>query len=241
MLANAHRLGESVDKVIWAGAGLADQLSIAWVLALARHFGVDESRLYVVQFERLGTGQVVLSTGELSADRIRESSPGAAQIVEVGISEYDKAWAAYTSNDPADLSRYLKSPTQSPVLHRAMRSLVLRYPDKQSGISYCDELILKYTCEKGPLAARVVGYAMGFNESMDNLGDSYVFSRVVRLSQKSLNAPLLQLSGDAKVVRLKMTLSCPSLRGDVYEHFCEEKSFLGCNCRRCFGAGDRGD
>src|SRR5262245_4459272 len=53
LLANAPRLAEQGDKVIWAGAGLPDQLTISWVAVLARMFGANESDLHVVQFERL--------------------------------------------------------------------------------------------------------------------------------------------------------------------------------------------
>lgn len=82
-----------------------------------------------------------------------------------------------------------------------MRSLVLRYPDKKTGLSYCDEQILKYAAEKGPQVARVVGYTIGFYEAMDSLGDLYVFDRVRRLSQHVLATPLLEFSGDQNKMR----------------------------------------
>src|SRR5258706_7629569 len=46
LLANARRLTEPNDKVIWAGAGLPDQLTIAWVLVLGRLFGLKEPTLH---------------------------------------------------------------------------------------------------------------------------------------------------------------------------------------------------
>jgi hypothetical protein len=60
LLANASRLTEPADKVIWAGTGLPDQLTICWVAVLARMFGAAESGLHVVQFERFGPKQYVL-------------------------------------------------------------------------------------------------------------------------------------------------------------------------------------
>jgi hypothetical protein len=153
LLANAKRLAEPTDKVIWA------------------------------------------------ADRVLECSPGAHPLHDAEISEYRAAWAAYISSDPTDLSRYLDIPARQPILQRAMRSLVLRYPDKSTGLSYCDELILKYAAEKGPRVARVVGYTIGFYEAMDSLGDLYVFDRVRRLSQHALRTPLLEFSGDRNKMR----------------------------------------
>lgn len=139
--------------------------------------------------------------GELSPERIIEFSPGAKPIGDVEISEYRDAWATYTSDNPSDLLRYLDSRARQPTLQRAMRSLALRYPDKKTGLSYCDELILKYAAEKGPRVARVVGYTIGFYEAMDSLGDLYVFDRVRRLSQHVLTTPLLEFSGDQKQMR----------------------------------------
>src|SRR5689334_15399092 len=66
LLANARRLAEPGDKVLWAGAGLPDQLTISWVAVLARMFGANESDLHVVQFERIGPKQYVRMMGELS-------------------------------------------------------------------------------------------------------------------------------------------------------------------------------
>src|SRR4029453_5784757 len=77
LLANARRLTEPNDKVIWAGAGLPDQLTFAWVVVLGRLFGVKEAALHATQFERLAPNQYVVGMGELSADRIIEFSPGA--------------------------------------------------------------------------------------------------------------------------------------------------------------------
>jgi hypothetical protein len=201
LLANASRLAEPGEKVIWAGAGLPDQLTISWVAVLARMFGASESDLHVVQFERLAPNQYIRGTGELSPESIVEHAPEASPLRDVEIAQYRDAWAAYISNDPSDLSRYLDSPARPPILQRAMRSLVLRYPDKKTGLSYCDELILKYAAEKGPRVARVVGYTIGFYEAMDGLGDLYVFDRVRRLSQHVLATPLLEFSGDQTKMR----------------------------------------
>jgi len=201
LLANASRLAEPGEKVIWAGAGLPDQLTISWVSVLARMFGTNQSDLHVVQFERLQPNQYVLGMGELSPDSIIEHSPEASPLREAEIAEYLDAWATYISKAPSDLSRYLDSPARPPILRRAMQSLVLRYPDKNTGLSYCDELILKYAAEKGPRVVRVVGYTIGFYEAMDSLGDLYVFDRVRRLSQHVLTTPLLEFSGDQKQMR----------------------------------------
>lgn len=93
LLANAPRLAQADEKVIWAGAGLPDQLTIAWVAVLARAVGASESDLHVVQFERLRPNQYVLGMGELSAESIVEHSPGASPLGEAEIAEYLDAWA----------------------------------------------------------------------------------------------------------------------------------------------------
>jgi hypothetical protein len=201
LLSNVQRLSDVADKIVWAGMGLPDQFSLAWVTFLFRCFGFDSSALHVVQFEHLQSGQAVLGIGELSAERMREYSPSPTRLITDDIAEYQKAWTVYTSNDPADLLSYLNTPARIPVLHRAMQRLVYRYPEKRSGISDCDEQILKYTLEKGPRAAQIVGYTMGFNQSEDCFGDSYLFARLRKLSRDELKSPLLTLSGDPTNMR----------------------------------------
>jgi hypothetical protein len=201
LLANHERLAEPEEKLFWVGAGLADQLSVCWGLTLAHSVGAHASFFYVAQFEHLGPNQTVLGMGELSAERIKEYWPGELQLSEDRAADYRKAWMAYTNDDPSGLATYLESPARNPVLHRAMSSLVLRYPDTRSGLSYCDELILQYAQEKGPRAVRVVGHAIAYNESLDSLGDAYVYYRARRLARESLSRPLLQISGDANNMR----------------------------------------
>src|SRR5262245_42547205 len=60
LLANTPRLAQAGEKIIWAGAGLPDQLTIAWVAVLARSVRANESDFHVVQFERLRPNQYIL-------------------------------------------------------------------------------------------------------------------------------------------------------------------------------------
>ena len=194
LLANANRLVQPGQKIVWAGAGLPDQLTIAWVVVLSSLQSSEECGLPLVQFERLQPRQYVIGMGELSVDKIRDFCPEPLALGDIGTTEYAKAWNIYTSDDPTELAEYLQSPVRQPILQRAMQSLVLRYPDMKTGISYCDELILKYANEKGPNAAKVVAYTMGFYECMDSLGDAYVFDRIHRLADESLETPLLKIT-----------------------------------------------
>lgn len=82
-----------------------------------------------------------------------------------------------------------------------MRSLICRYPDSRSGLSECDTRLLEHTVEHGPLTARIIGYTMGDNETPDQVGDSYLFYRLLRLGSPNLPSPLVSFTGDTNAIR----------------------------------------
>lgn len=192
LLMNAARFKQDGDVVVWIGLGLQDQLLLAWVAFLFDRLNADPSKLYVVQFEELRPGQRILTVGELSPENIREKHPAPRQLDPHEAAELRQVWKVYTSSDPADLASYVRGRSSMPHVQQAISHLVNRYPDIRSGLSECDERLLQYTNEKGPVAARIVGNTMGYNDSLDGLEDSYLFYRLVRMA--NMKTPLVSLT-----------------------------------------------
>lgn len=200
LLMNADRLATK-DVVAWVALGLHEQLVLSWVVFLFDVNGFDASNLNVIQFEMLRPNQRVLSTGEISPENIVKYQPQPQQLGSRELDELRRAWKVYTSDDPTDLSTYIGEPGPLPALHSAMACLILRYPDAQSGLSYWDERLLHYTNVKGPKATRVIGYTMGYNETLDYIGDLYLFRRLVALGDAGLRSPLLSITGNTQNMR----------------------------------------
>jgi len=196
---NARRLAEAERVVVWVGAGLREQLLLAWVVYLFDVVGADVSKLRLVQFQKAGFKYEVRGIGELSPENIRDRYPGARSFNPVEVDELRRAWSVYTSSDPSDLATYISRTSSLSVVHRAIRNLIYRYPDKRSGLGIWDEHLLRYTVEQGPKSLRVIGHTMGYVESLDSPGDFYLFQRLVRLNR--LKTPLVSLIGDPSDMR----------------------------------------
>ena len=201
LLMNAERLGQETPVIVWVACGLPEQLLLAWVIFLFDRLRLDMSKLSVVQFEKLRPRQRVLAMGELSPENIREFYPEPRHLNSEEAEELRRAWRVYTSSDPTVLSRYVAETSPMPLLHQAVGQLVYRYPDVQSGIGVWDERLLHYTMEKGPAGARVIGYTMGFSETLDQVGDSYLFRRLIALGSADLASPLISITGSARTMR----------------------------------------
>jgi hypothetical protein len=189
-------LRDAPSIAIWLGTGLADQLQLAWLVQVLRLLGADPAKLGTVQFSGVGrkvfevVSVAVLNPAEIAAH------PPAAPLTEAAIAELDAAWAAVTAPDPAALVDYLASSSGAlPLLSRAVRTLLDRYPDHGSGLGVCDRQLLKWTAAKGPSAVGIIGHTMGYAmDGADWVGDVYLFHRLRRLGAAGLPHPLLTLN-----------------------------------------------
>ena len=198
LLMNAERLHQGRAIAVWAGQGLPEQLLLAWVVFLFDRLELDLSKLAIFQFETLRPMQDVLSLGELSPEDIRGYKPAPHQLSPEEAEELRRLWQVYTSDDPAALARYATGSSAMPIAHRAVRELLYRYPDVRSGLGIWDECLLRHTLDKGPGAARVIGYTLG-SMSLDWQGDMHLFHRLVAMA--SVRSPLISLTGSHKTMR----------------------------------------
>lgn len=201
LLMNADRLGQESLVIVWVGCGLSEQLLLAWVIFLFDQMTVDTSKLQIVQFESLSPNQRILGMGELSPDNIRQFRPEPRRLNSEEIRELRRVWHIFTSSDPTVLATYVAKTSPMPLLHQAVCQLVYRYPCIRSGLGIWDEKLLHYVAEKGPAATRIIGYTMGYNKTVDQVGDFYLFQRLIDLGNVALASPLISISGNARNMR----------------------------------------
>jgi hypothetical protein len=198
LLMNVERLARENAVVVWVGQGLPDQLLLAWVIFLFDRLNLDPSKLLIVQFEKLPTGQEIFSTAELHPESIRDSHPEPRQLESQEVRELKCLWKVYTSDDPAVLTRYVAENSPMPIAHRAASRLLYRYPDIQSGLGVWEEYLLRHTLKHGPRALRVIGHTM-VSESLDRQGDMYLLHRLTRMAAP--RSPLVALTGSPTEIR----------------------------------------
>lgn len=192
LLMNAGHLGAGNEIAVWIGTGLPDQLNLAWTVFLCEGYGVDLAKLRVIQFER-HKSRLIRAMDQVHPDTIRDHYPPPRALTDVELDELRRAWRVYTSADPADLADYAAGTSPLPFLHEALSALLLRYPDRKSGLGALDETLLRDVKRHGPKAARIVAGTMAGNDGPDRQNHDYLFWRLLRMGK--LEAPLVTVGG----------------------------------------------
>jgi hypothetical protein len=199
LLGGTQALREVESIVLWLGVGTAEQLLLAWIVQLLKLVG-SCAKVHVVQFTRDGNFNA-WALGLLNPEQIKQHAPAEPLSAETAV-ELESLWRRVTSTEPAGLLSVLSE--ESPRLRHARASLqplVHRYPDHQTGLGRWESELLRYTKEKGPRVARVIGHTIGQNFDADLVGDWYLLARLRRLAGSELAHPLVTMSGDSYNMR----------------------------------------
>jgi Domain of unknown function (DUF1835) len=203
VLSGTQDLRDAEHLTLWLGTGLAEQLLLAWLIQLFRVIDVDYNKLRIIQFSTDPQRHYeILGIGMLNTDRLK-AHPKPSSLDEVAIDSLDRAWNAVTASTPDQLEEFLAAaPGPLPFLQRSLQSLIFRFPDVDSGLSLWDFELLRQVVEKGPTAAKVIGFAIArLIDNLDYVGDAYLFARLKRLGEPSLKQALVSLKGNLAEMR----------------------------------------
>jgi hypothetical protein len=203
LLSSLTRLRDADAIVLWLGTGTSDQLLLAWIARLLELADLGSpSRLAVVQFTAFGKREHhAWSVGLLNAEEIA-GHPAPVQLSMDAVPELRRCWAAITAREPTPLLSFVaESSAHLPFLQPSLRALLDRFPDRRTGLGRWDTELLKYANEHGPSVARAIAYTLVDHLDADMVGDGYLLSRLRRLADPALPHPLVELVGDATVIR----------------------------------------
>ena len=203
LLANLPALRAAERIVLWIGAGLDEQLLLAWVVQLLRAADIAPSRLRVVQFHRTERGHEVVAMGVLNPAQVGAHPPAIALTV-ADIAELHAAWSSVTASEPAALLAFIGGEAGPlPFLRRALGALVSRFPDFDTGLNAWDHLILRCVRDHGPQAAWVIAQTMAhaMEPHLDFACDAYLLARLRRLAEPALPHPFVSFTGSWTALR----------------------------------------
>ncbi|HUQ09391.1 MAG TPA: DUF1835 domain-containing protein [Steroidobacteraceae bacterium] len=200
---NYDKLASTRRIYAWAATGNSDQFMVAFMLEMMERIGSDPGKVELVEFEHLPpAGRRVVQMGELDANQMR-MHPAPRELSMDEWMSFRNAWRVLTSDDPATVLSFARdNPQASQWLRRSVGHLTRRYPDRATGLDFWDRQLLQNVRERGPRAARVVGYTMG--EHMDGgdlIGDLYFFWRLLHMASPALPEPLLTMSGSGSAMQ----------------------------------------
>lgn len=192
--ANFNELSSAKEIKLWIGMGLSDQLLLIFLIYLLDEFDFDLNTLKVFQFEEIsGKNFEIQGLGILNPEQIKDHPKPYTPNKEL-ITIAKSVWLAISGHSPDLYLQFIHSDNNSmPLLRRAIKYLIFRYPKSSNGLSFWDEKLLKYTEEHGPNTARIIGYTLGdCMDGLDLVGDFYLFSRLKNMGKSCLNVPLVE-------------------------------------------------
>ena len=189
---------------LWAATGVSEQLSIAFSVHVIDTFGIDAARLRLLQFERLPGRQYsrIVGMGELNEANMANHPPP-RPFTRDELDDYRAAWAALSSPDPRLIEQFASTrPGANNWLKQAMHLMLRRFPNRSSGLTHWDHLLLRMVPGSGPTAGRVMAHAMTEHlEDVDPVGDVYMLGRLKRMADARLPKPLIEMGGDLTSIR----------------------------------------
>jgi len=200
LLVNVRELRSRDAITVWVGGGASDQLFLPWIVHLFALLDAPIRGMSVVQIDRLPSRNLeVIGIGELSPEKLRTLAHPVLVTPE-GVAELKAFWSALTASRPDELLRSIRNEAAAfPLVRRALRTTLDRFPDVRTGLSHWDLELLSQVRGHGPKAASVIGQTMGDSSRAnypDAPGDLYLFSRMRQMADRQLVEPALVMEGN---------------------------------------------
>lgn len=197
-LRNAHLKSAALyeEVVLWFEHDVLDQLQILQVLDLVGRGFAEPQALSMICIDRFDGVDGFRGLGQLNCAQIASLWPTRKPVSARQIALAAEGWAAFCSDDPQDLERYLrKDLSELPFLAAALKRQLEEFPDAGTGLTRTEAQILNMVADgvHSPVCLFVKNMDL---ESVLYMGDWSTFSRIDVLC--SGPHPLLRCEPDGK-------------------------------------------
>ncbi len=197
-LRNEHLKSASLyeEVVLWFEHDLLDQLQILQVLDLIGKEIAKPRTLSMVCIDRFEGVEGFRGLGQLDGAQIKSLWPKRAPVTPEQISLATKGWAAFCSDDPTDLERFMGDDLDAlPFLSATLARHLEEYPATDSGLTRTEAQILAMVAGgvHSPVALFVQNMEL---ESVLYMGDWTTFRRINGLCSGA--TPLLKCEPDGR-------------------------------------------
>lgn len=187
---------------LWLAPGLHDQIMWAWLVQLFSLHGIKWENVQIKHlFNEQNSRFPYVGLGELWSDKFSLCQD--FKMEKKHLDFLKLAYAALTHNTPELLLDICnEKDCVLPEFQKGLKSYLMLFPDCKSGLNAIDEAMLS-GCKDGQLkSARIVAEGMT-SEAYSNqlaISDSYIFSRLVKMTQFHSKYPLVHMHGTVKNV-----------------------------------------
>jgi len=194
-LRTSARLRDAASIYIWSGNDLPDQLFLLFTIHLIDRAGADPANIHLVPIKVFPhqNGRYI-SVGSNSPDELKRH-PEPIRISAEDHKIWQLAWEAVVSDTPVALAGFID--TDTTYTSSILSNLLQRYPERASGLSLWDRMLLNRVVTSGPNAAYVVAEVLCDTwENGDSAVEPYLFYRLKQLAGPQNAEPLLMLTGN---------------------------------------------
>jgi len=166
-----ERSAQHDETVLWFDHRLSNQLMLIRALDwLGRH--EHSKRLALIPEAR--------DLGRLTAPQLASLAQTRTAVTQAQFDLASKAWAAFTSSDPAAIERVIATDTSAlPFLAKALQRYLQEFPSPTNGLSRTQQKALEILRDRGPMPWRNLYAAVQQTEEIVFMGD-LSFHRIVR-------------------------------------------------------------
>jgi hypothetical protein len=132
------------------------------------------------------------------------------RLIPAELAAYRDAWVAVTSPEPSPIVSFAARHGEAPwYLLEAVSKFLRRYPSLDTGLNYWDRQMLENVKTHGPKAGNVLAHTIeAMFEDGDLVGDLFMASRLLVMSNPELPKPLVNFTGSRlQVSRAEVTLT----------------------------------
>lgn len=188
---NSELFNSSDPLIIWSDELLSTQLMIALVCKLFNAQGLDCSKISILSYGANNASDHPQALGSLTEKELSKRRPPCEKMSANDMQIYSEIWDLYCSEKPEDHLKLAREKTFLDHTQNATQCIVRRYPHKPTGLDAVQTELLGHGFSHAPNTARIIGDAMGLNDTADQVGDLYLFNQLLEMGDPALPSPLL--------------------------------------------------
>lgn len=193
---------------LWLSSDVDSLVLAAW-LAFIHHSCQTGCQFQLIQFpRRVGSNLAIMRRDVLA-------NPPAPQLVKKKSLDFLPAfWQAWSAATPRQLLELFKTTTNYRSRRSLISSLLNRYPDADTGLTYWDQDLLRAVRDHGPRLVDVVVNTLDTSDG-ENVGATWLVSRLYGLANPAPGIPLVKIGGSDPSFRFRGTVSLTRVGAQV--------------------------
>ena len=190
-----RRFSEHDEMILWFEHDLFCQINLIYLLDWFSKQSMGNSRLSLICVGEFPGVEDFRGLGQLTGEQLASLFDRRHEVTDAELSLAARAWAAYCSADPEEISRLIDQDTSAmPFLGHALRSHLVRFPSVKNGLGRVENTALELI-SNGAIGFKSLFPRFGKAESVYGMGDSQFCSALKRLGQAK--DPLITISAPA--------------------------------------------